>query len=276
MLMITSLANPRMAQAFVDYMATQGVVLTLQHHQTTDIWLADESQLPLVERELEAFLANPNDSRYLSASWKTGQLNSGLRYQRYPFRKAIAERAGPLTLAGLAVNILIFILMQSLGDQPVMIWLAWPWAGELRFEAWRYVTHALMHFSVLHLLFNLIWWWYLGGAVEKRLGTGKLFTIFLVAALVGGFIQNAFSGPWFGGLSGVVYALIGYVWLMGERAPDSGLYLQRGVFIFALLWLVVGWFDNQFISIANASHVSGLLIGLGMAAVDLFNARKRA
>lgn len=36
----------------------------------------------------------------------------------------------------------------------------------LKFEFWRYFTHALMHFSLMHILFNLLWWWYLG-AVEK-------------------------------------------------------------------------------------------------------------
>ena len=44
MLMITSFANPRVAQAFVDYMATQGIILTIQQHAQSDVWLADESQ----------------------------------------------------------------------------------------------------------------------------------------------------------------------------------------------------------------------------------------
>lgn len=44
MLMITSFANPRVAQAFVDYMATQGIILTIQQHTQSDVWLADESQ----------------------------------------------------------------------------------------------------------------------------------------------------------------------------------------------------------------------------------------
>lgn len=68
MLMITSFANPRVAQAFVDYMATQGVILTIQQHQQTDVWLADESQAQRVHAELVRFLENPGDPRYLAAA----------------------------------------------------------------------------------------------------------------------------------------------------------------------------------------------------------------
>lgn len=46
MLMITSFSNPRVARAFVDYMATQGIILTIQQHTQTDVWLADESRRP--------------------------------------------------------------------------------------------------------------------------------------------------------------------------------------------------------------------------------------
>jgi membrane associated rhomboid family serine protease len=59
-----------------------------------------------------------------------------------------------------------------------------------------------MHFSLMHILFNLLWWWYLGGAVEKRLGSGKLIVITVISALLSGYVQHKFSGPWFGGLSG--------------------------------------------------------------------------
>ncbi|VED45788.1 Rhomboid protease glpG [Raoultella terrigena] len=48
-----------------------------------------------------------------------------------------------------------------------MLLLAWPYDPSLKFEVWRYFSHALMHFSLMHILFNLLWWWYLGGAVEK-------------------------------------------------------------------------------------------------------------
>ncbi len=275
MLMITSFSNPRIAQAFVDYMATQGVVLTIQQHTQWDIWLADESQAARVQTELARFMENPADPRYLAASWQSGQTNSGLHYRRFPFLATLRENAGPFTLGILVITILVFLLMSVIGDQPVMIWLAWPYDPSLKFDVWRYFTHALMHFSVLHILFNLLWWWYLGGTVEKRLGSGKLVVITVISALLSGFVQYHFSGPWFGGLSGVVYALMGYAWLRGERDPQSGVFLPRGLIGFALIWLIAGWFDLFGMSIANGAHVAGLLVGLAMAFVDSQNARKR-
>lgn len=276
MLMITSFTNPRVAQAFVDYMATQGIILTIQQHTQSDVWLADESQAERVRAELTRFLENPADPRYLAASWQSGHTNSGLHYRRFPFLETLKANAGPVTMAVMSACILVFVLMNVVGDQAVMMWLAWPYDGSVQFEAWRYFSHALMHFSVLHILFNLLWWWYLGGAVEKRIGSGKLVVITAISALLSGFIQHQFSGPWFGGLSGVVYALMGYVWLRGERDPDSGIYLQRGLIIFSLVWLVAGWFDLFGMSIANGAHVTGLVVGLAMAFVDTLNARKRA
>ncbi len=35
----------------------------------------------------------------------------------------------------------------------------------------------------MRILFNLLWWWYLGGAVEKRIGSGKLVVITVISAL---------------------------------------------------------------------------------------------
>ncbi|WIF62232.1 rhomboid family intramembrane serine protease GlpG [Enterobacter cloacae] len=275
MLMITSFTNPRVAQAFVDYMATQGIILTVQQHTKTDVWLADESQADRVNAELARFLENPGDPRYLAASWQSGQTGSGLHYRRFPFPATIRERAGPFTLLLMAACIIVFIIMNVVGDQSVMIALAWPYDPSLDFDVWRYFTHALMHFSVMHILFNLLWWWYLGGAVEKRLGSGKLIVITLISALLSGYVQHKFSGPWFGGLSGVVYALMGYVWLRGERDPESGIYLQRGLITFALIWLIAGWFDLFGMSIANGAHVTGLAVGLAMAFADTLHARKR-
>lgn len=274
MLMITSFSNPRVAQAFVDYMATQGIILTIQQHTRSDVWLSDTSKEAIVRVELDRFLENPSDPRYLAASWQSGHTNSGLHYRRFPFLATLKAGAGPVTIGVMTVCVLVFILMMVMGDESVMQWLAWPYDESLKFEVWRYFTHAFMHFSIVHILFNLLWWWYLGGVVEKRVGSGKLVVIAVISALLSGFVQYQFSGPWFGGLSGVVYALMGYAWLRGERDPHSGIFLPRGLIMFSLIWLIAGWFNVFGMAIANGAHVAGLVIGLAMAFVDTLKITK--
>ncbi|MDK1333165.1 rhomboid family intramembrane serine protease, partial [Cronobacter sakazakii] len=167
MLMINSFDNPRLAQAFVDYMATQGVILEIQRHDTWDIWLADEAQAERVKAELSYFLAHPGDPRYLSASWQTGQLNAGLCYRSYPFMATVRAHAGPLTLGMMALCVVAYLAMSIIGSPQVAVWLAWPFDPSLKFQLWRYVSPLLLHFSLLSLIFNLLWWWYLAGPLER-------------------------------------------------------------------------------------------------------------
>ncbi len=275
MMRITQFNNPRMAQAFVDYMATRGVKLRIERESHFVIMLDDESKLEMVENELAQFVRDPNHPRYQAASWHSGNTASGLRYERTHIWANIRQRAGPLTMSIMIACIAVFIVMQIVGDDVALDWLAWPADASQYFQVWRWFSHALLHFSLLHILFNLMWWWYLGGAVEKRLGTGKLFVIMLISALLTGWMQAKFSGVLFGGLSGVVYALMGYCWLRGERDPESGIYLERGLIGFAVVWLVIGFYGAFGLAIANAAHVTGLLVGLAMAFVDTRNIARR-
>jgi len=274
MMRITHFNNPRLAQAFVDYMATRGVTLRIEHGEAYTILLDDESQAAVVENELQQFVRDPLHPRYQDASWQSGNTASGLQYQRTSLLANIRERAGPLTMTVMIACVAVFILMQIVGDRTMLYWLAWPADEGQYFQVWRWFSHALLHFSLLHIAFNVMWWWYLGGAVEKRLGTGKLVVIALISALLSGWMQAKFSGIWFGGLSGVVYALMGYAWLRGERDPESGIFLERGLMAFAILWLVIGYFGAFGLAIANAAHVTGLLVGLAMAAADTYKVRK--
>ncbi|WON76770.1 rhomboid family intramembrane serine protease GlpG [Serratia sp. UGAL515B_01] len=269
MVRVIAVSNPRLAQAFVDYMATQGVILEVHNAgEATEIWLAEDGRLEQVQHELQQFLLDPLNQRYQAASWQAGSTNTGLHYQQFSYLQTIRNKAGPLTLTVMALSIVVYILMQVLGGNTVMFWLSWPQNGSQYSQLWRWVSHALLHFSLLHITFNLLWWWYLGGPLEKRLGAGKLFVITVVSAFFSGWAQSLFSGALFGGLSGVVYALMGYVWLSGERAPESGLSLPRGLMVFSVLWLVAGYFDILGMSIANAAHIAGLVLGLLMAFWD--------
>ncbi len=79
------------------------------------------------------------------------------------------------------------------------------------------------------------------GAVREALGGGKLIVITVISALLSGLRAAEVGGPWFGGLSGVVYALMGYVCGAEARSAKSGIYLQRGLIILHCVdsrWLV--------------------------------------
>ncbi|WP_313645593.1 rhomboid family intramembrane serine protease [Pseudomonas sp.] len=131
---------------------------------------------------------------------------------------------------------------------------------------WRLVSPMLLHFGVLHLAMNGLWYWELGKRIELRQGPWQLLGLTLLFSLVSNLAQHYTSGPsLFGGLSGVLYGLLGHVWLYQWLAPNRHFTLPRGVLAMMLVWLVVcltGVVGQLGLGqIANAAHVGGLLIG---------------
>ncbi|MEN5108545.1 rhomboid family intramembrane serine protease [Pseudomonas sp. TWI672] len=131
---------------------------------------------------------------------------------------------------------------------------------------WRVVSPMLLHFGVLHLAMNGMWYWELGKRIELRQGPWLLAGLTLLFSLVSNLAQHYTSGPsLFGGLSGVLYGLLGHVWLYQWLAPNPHFSLPKGVLVMMLIWLVIcltGVVGQLgFGQIANAAHVGGLLIG---------------
>lgn len=131
---------------------------------------------------------------------------------------------------------------------------------------WRLFTPMLIHFGILHLAMNSLWYWELGRRIEARQGAGWLLTLTLLFALLSNAAQYLFGGPsLFGGLSGVLYGLLGYCWIFQRLAPTPAYHLPPGVLVMMLVWLVLcasGLITALgFGSIANAAHVGGLLAG---------------
>jgi GlpG protein len=70
-------------------------------------------------------------------------------------------------------------------------------------------------------------------------------------------------GPDFGGLSGVLYGLVGYRWARGHWEPESGLGLPPQALTLLLLWFFACW-TNLLGPVANVAHTAGLLLGLAI------------
>ncbi len=144
-------------------------------------------------------------------------------------------------------------------------------AGQL----WRLITPVFIHFDIYHLVFNLLWIWVCGGAIEKRTGWLAYLFLFAIAASISNLAQYFFSGPAFGGMSGVVYAFLAYVWMQMRFNPIgyAGV-IPKAVVPLMLIWFVACWI-GLIPNVANIAHTAGLLTGLIWGRIDAMRAFNR-
>lgn len=127
-------------------------------------------------------------------------------------------------------------------------------------QVWRLITPIFVHFGFLHIIFNMFWLHDLGSLVENRRGTRYLVAFILLAAIISNIAQYCVSGPNFGGMSGVVYGLFGYVWMKGKFDPGDGIEMNSSTVIIMLAWFAL-CFTGIFGNVANWAHAGGLGIG---------------
>lgn len=178
---------------------------------------------------------------------------------------------------GLIAFCVIVALMSRFGEDTTglsQLWINAPQAGGAMFysilhgEVWRLLTPMLIHFGPLHLFFNMYWLWDLGRRMEIKEGVAKYALIIAVFGAGSSVLQYAVtSRPYFGGMSGVVYGLIGYFIARGRLQPQSGYFLGPNDMVYALIWFALGW-TGYLGNIANWAHGGGLVLGLTIGAID--------
>jgi membrane associated rhomboid family serine protease len=138
-------------------------------------------------------------------------------------------------------------------------------------QPWRLVTSTLLHGNVIHLLFNLTWTWRLGRDVESRIGAWRTAALFLILAVVPAAAEFAvFQGGV--GLSGLLYGLFGFVWVLGSRDPKWGGVIDRKTVQIFIFWffLCIALTLAHLMPIGNMAHAAGwglgALIGRAVAA----------
>lgn len=276
MIEIGRLPNSRAAQAFVDYLKGENIDCQIEPLvQGVAILVIHDKDVEQARQEFAHFIAHPYDNKYLQASWEHGDTQTKLDYGAPSLQlfTQFITGAGPVTLIVFAVCVLIFATMNLGFANPIYETLSYFGAvsqSDLS-QLWRVFTPSLLHFSAMHVIFNLLWWWYLGGRIETRIGTTPLLILLFMAGTLPNIIQYYVSGPNFGGLSGVVYAVVGYTWIMGIRKPAAGIGLPPAYMGFMMIWLALGFTDILGVSVANGAHIGGLFIGLTQG---LFDSRK--
>lgn len=129
-------------------------------------------------------------------------------------------------------------------------------------EVWRLITPIFIHFGLLHILFNSLWLWDLGGIIERTSTSWKLGLLVFGIGLLANLAQYLFSTPAFGGMSGVVYGLLGFAWARGKFDPQPPFILNPQIMLMMLIWFVVCW-TGLVGPIANVAHTAGLVLGVG-------------
>jgi GlpG protein len=298
---------PDRAQLFADYLLTLQIETRLERQaQGVALWVRDEDKVQQARTELEAFLSDPMGQRYTQARGKASALREQLQGEdeddldddEDEEEEEAPARSGPTLLAPLTLLVALacvaVFLQASPGDMgsrgydpgPVYDSLAINSAGTAKDgfladvragQLWRLLTPALLHLDPMHLAVNVALLVYLGSSVERGRGAFRTLLLMLLLALVSNLAEYVFFGPKFYGASGVLFGLVGFLWIKGIRQPDLGLDLPPGVVVFAMVVLVCGWLvelapqdlRQKLVggsgAIANMQHTAGLLAGMALA-----------
>jgi GlpG protein len=290
MRLIGHLRSETSARKLGDFLYVQGIKNQIELEKETGwaVWVHDEDHVQKAKDILTSFQSNPDDTRFQSARVEAANRREKEEADDEVYRKKIINSRqvfkrwadyglGPITMLLIVASIAVFFMARFGTDinsvRGLLISENFAQGGILENLAglveirngqlWRIVTPMLVHFHVLHILFNMLWLRDLGSMLEARQGT-LLFTLLTLAiAAVSNIAQYAVTGsPRFGGMSGVVYGLRGYIWMRGKFDPGSGLYLHPTTVTMMLIWFFL-CFTPLVPNIANTVHTVGLLMGMG-------------
>jgi GlpG protein len=281
MRMIGHLPSETSAATFSDVLYLEGIASMVESEKEGwAIWIHSEDQLERAKELLLGYLGDPKDPRYQKNSRQVAEMKERQRDEVEKAEKRVYDRKrifrasgsfgiGPLTLLLSLACVGVWGVMWLKHDPEFLsaffISLYRKGLPEIRQgEIWRLFTPILVHAwpSPFHLLFNVYALLVLGVMIESREGTLHLAALVLVIAALSNLAQYFVSGPNFCGISGVVYGLLGYIWMKGRFDPGSGLFLHPQTVTMMLIWFFLCLADI-IPHIANTVHAVGL--GLGVA-----------
>lgn len=289
-----TLATRLDADRFANYLLSLGITSKVEGSgDAWSIWVHDENQLAHSKQELAEFLRQPNDARYIAAEQTARQVRRETAARQKQAERNLIDMRNvwanpwhrrPVTLALIIFSALVYLHVLDIPQADLKISgngavaTAPNALQEIKEgEIWRFVSPIFLHFSIMHVVFNLWMLLDLGSIIERKVGSFIFALLVLVIAVPSNLGQFIADGPEFGGMSGVVFGLFGYAWVRGRMDPTSGLYLRQD----AVIW-ILGWFAlcaaGVIPNVANWAHGVGLAVGaaLGFLAFHFDRWRKKA
>jgi membrane associated rhomboid family serine protease len=196
--------------------------------------------------------------------------------------KTISVLKASYSLTILAIALLSFFLENIIGYKYFLYFALFPsdvFSYPLKF-ALNLVTHMFLHSGGFHLLFNMLFLYFFGPELERRIGGKKFLTVFFISGFAGGigyllwslFMSIFFNTPLIPavGASGALFGVLGCLAIL---APETRVYaffipipmkLTQALVFFTLLDLIFVVMGDP---IALSAHVSGAVAGLIMGSL---------
>jgi len=256
------------------------------------VWIHDEDQMQQSEELLADYKYGRFDQQLNDFSSSVNKTKTRIKKEQKKENKMFKDRSqifrsNSITSMGSATKILIFISIAAF----LLNWLKIP-IYQLFFissipyilpvdspyflyevvhgQIWRIITPIFMHFGIFHIIFNLWWLKDLGTAIEITQGTKHYLLIVGIIAIFSNLTEYIIDIPSFqlslkgnfGGMSGVIFGLLGYIYMRGKLNSSSGLFLDQTTLYIMIGYLVVTMLF--FHGLAHAAHVGGLVSGVAL------------
>lgn len=254
--------------ALVQFLSERGVqhLITEERGQQLLV-VADPAIIPALNQFLDDFEQG-------RVELPVAAVTSSFEQDRLSFLKNI--RQFPLVFTLIVLSVIGALLTNTAMGSPFLHWVTFVEFSRTGYipllttlsqgEVWRLLTPIFLHFGAMHVVFNSLCLWILGRALERYMGFWRFLFLTVIAGIASNLAQYMSSGPYFGGMSGVIYGFVGFMVVMQQLKRNRFPEIPPGLLGFMLFWLVLcmtGVVD-VFIagSVGNASHVGGLVAGV--------------
>lgn len=195
-------------------------------------------------------------------------------YMRQP-----SSRLGMTMTARLTILMVIVFALQCINDAyfhtNAEAWLALTQDGLRHGWVWQLITFQFLHGSVMHIVGNLIAFWWLGHFVENVLGKKRFLVALFGCGAMGGLLQgvlmllfpNAFGLGVVGASAGVSGLLAIFALLEKDTEVRFNFIFPIPAIVLLWIWGGVSLFFTLVPSIrgggiAHAAHLGGILAGI--------------
>lgn len=181
----------------------------------------------------------------------------------------LKPKNGPITFLLVAINIIVFIVLEIQGDTEDGAFMLYsgamnPYLVLYNHEWYRLFSATFMHFGIEHLANNMLLLFLLGQIFERAVGTTRYVGIYLGSGLAGSFLSFFYMclmgrNDIVAGASGAIFGIIGgmIIVVLVNKGRYKGISAKRMIFM-AVLTLYFGFATA---GTDNVGHLGGLITG---------------